>query len=182
MKENKKTSVDKSTQDNYILTFLEQFHIKKGLIYKKHPIHQNFAASANGTAFDIQNNIKIDTQPICGHYKIIVGDKHSHVMLLEQFIFECFYGVLPPAFYTTHKNGCTKDNNLENLQLLHLDQLTGAEITEFNMLEKDIRDANFTLQLADIKMEHPNHFLWKNDRYEHDNNDMEEIIQSIVQN
>ena len=162
------------TQVNHILTFLEQFHIDNGRIYKIHPIHDDFAASATGIVLDIKNNIHIDKQPICGHFKIIVGERLTHVMLLAHFVFECFYGVLPPGFFITHKNGCKKDNNLENLQLKHVNQLSIAELTQFTMLNDDLRDSISTIRMADSKINCKN--LWRDALYEMEKKKLKKLM------
>ena len=133
-------------------TFLDQLHFKNSRIYKKHPKYSDFAASSDGHSFNIDRNSYTNIESICGHSKIRVGEYYSHSMLLEHFIFECFFGVLPPDFFIIHKDDDHSNNKLDNLQLKHKDQLSIEKLTKCRLLQIDTISSTLKNKLNLIKI------------------------------
>ena len=134
---NKKSTILNDENDKYMR---DKHSSNTGLMYKKHPVYQTFAACANGDVIDVENNVPVNREQICGYQKIIVGKNQTHVILLATFIFECFFGVSPPFFHIIHSNGDTNDNRLVNLQIKNAKYMSDIDITIVSMLQKDIND------------------------------------------
>ena len=90
-----------------------------GCIYKRHLIFDTYAASKNGYIIDINKQVKIETQYHNGYlYVNLKWGPCEKIYEIQQFVWECFNGIIPKNGVIKNITGNNKICCLYNLKLV----------------------------------------------------------------
>ena len=92
---------------------------KCGVVYNIHPIYDTFASNENGLVIDIKKNELIGVQYHNGYpYLNLKWGPIDTLYDDQQFVYECFYGIIPKNGVIKNITGDKRRRGIHNLKLV----------------------------------------------------------------
>jgi len=122
--------VDKEEYNKYLL--YDKINIKEKDGWKLHPKYL-YMANKLGEIYSLSSNELMKGRINNQERTISIDDS---TILFKNFIYECFYGLIPEKYFIVYKDGIVNNYSIDNLELVNEEQLKEYKQNQLNKIKE----------------------------------------------
>jgi hypothetical protein len=123
--------VNKEEYNNFLL--YDRINQKEKEGWKLHPIYK-YMVNKKGDIYSVVTDQILEGKIIS--YENTIKLINNKTFLLKNFIYECFYGIIPDKHNVIYKDGIMNNYNIDNLELLNEEQFKEYKQNQLNKIKE----------------------------------------------